>query len=164
MLAAVDIDRLAVDVLHCDVRTAVLIDPGVVEARDVRMLEQRTDVAFTRHALAEASGPRQPRQLQRNLPLEGAIGALGQPYAAHAAAADLVQQPIRTDALAGSGNRFIGAEIRERGQQARAAAMVRLTQHASQTSREQWPGVRPVHRAKPRAVRALTPAPRPADG
>ena len=99
MVAAVDIDGL-VDVLHRDVRTTVLIDAGVIQARDVRVFEQRTDVTLARHAFAETRGPGEARQFERNLAFVAAIGALGQPYTAHAAAADLVQQSIRTNALA----------------------------------------------------------------
>jgi hypothetical protein len=40
------------------------------------------------------------RQLQRHLPLERAIGALGQPDCAHAAFAQRAEKTIRADALA----------------------------------------------------------------
>ena len=101
----------------------MLIDAGVIQARDVRVFEQRTDVALARHALAETRGPGEARQFERNLAFVGAIGALSQPYTAHAAAADLVQQSIRPDPFAGGRDRFVGAEVRERWQQRRAARL-----------------------------------------
>ena len=95
--------RLAVDVLEREVGPAALVDAGVVEPGDVRVLEQRADVALARHALGQARAPGQARQLQRDLALQAAVGALGQPHRAHAAAADLADQPVRADDVAGLG-------------------------------------------------------------
>ena len=67
----------------------------------LRVLEQRADVALARHALGQARAPGQARQLQRHLALHAAVGALGQPHGAHAAATDLADQPVRADEVAG---------------------------------------------------------------
>ena len=50
-LAAIDIDRLALDVLEREERPPLRIGAGVVQPRDVRVLERGQDVALTRHAL-----------------------------------------------------------------------------------------------------------------
>ena len=75
------VDRLAVDVFQRQVGPPAFIDPGVVQPRDVRVLQQRTDLAFTRHALGQACAPRQAWQLQRHLALEAAVSARSQPDA-----------------------------------------------------------------------------------
>ena len=73
LLAAVRVDGLAVDVLHRQVGPAQRIHAGVVQARDVRVLQQRADVALARHALRQAVRPAQPRQLERHAALERTI-------------------------------------------------------------------------------------------
>ena len=55
VLATVDVDRLAFDVLEREIRPAVLGDARVVQAPDVRMLERREDLALLRRALGAAS-------------------------------------------------------------------------------------------------------------
>ncbi len=62
-LARVHVDRLAFDVLQRQERPTVLIDPGVVQPGDVRVLQRGENVALTRHALGQTTCPNQPRQL-----------------------------------------------------------------------------------------------------
>jgi hypothetical protein len=71
------------------------------------VLQQRADLAFTRHALGQARAPGQAGQFQRHLALEAAVGACSQPDAAHAAAADLAQQGVRAHAVTGMGHRLV---------------------------------------------------------
>ena len=97
VLAAVDIDGLALDVLEREIRPAVLRDARVVQACDVRMLERGEDLALLRSALGQLRQRPPVRQLQGDLPPQDAVSALGQPDRAHAAFADGAQQPIRAD-------------------------------------------------------------------
>ena len=100
LLLAKDIQRQAVDVFHGDVRPAAFVQPGVVQARDVRVFQQRADLALARHAFGEAGRAGDARQFERHLALECAVGTFGQPDRAHAALADLAQQPVRAHPVA----------------------------------------------------------------
>ena len=53
LAAAVFVDGDALDVLEREIGLSVGREAGVVEPRDVRMLEAREDVALARHALGE---------------------------------------------------------------------------------------------------------------
>ena len=99
LVAAVDQLR-AGDVLHREIRLAGFADAGVVQSRDVGMRERREDVALAQEALDLHARSGQ-RQLERDFALELAVAALGEPHAAHAADADLADQPIRSDDVAG---------------------------------------------------------------
>jgi hypothetical protein len=90
----------ALHMLQREPGPALKVDAGVVEPSDAGMLQGRKNVALARQAFGQAPGPAQPRQLQRHLPLVGAVGSLGQPDAAHAAFAKLTQQPPGADELA----------------------------------------------------------------
>ena len=103
VLAAVDVDRLAFDVLEREIRPAVLGDARVIQASDVRMLERREDLALLSRALGELRQRPPVRQLQRDLSPQDAVGALRQPYGAHAAFADRAEQSVRTDYAADDG-------------------------------------------------------------
>ncbi len=89
-----------VDAFHHEVGPAVVIDPRVVQAGDVRVLQEGPDLALVRHALGQARALAQARQLERDLAFEDAVGPLGQPDAAHPAAPDLLDQPVGADELA----------------------------------------------------------------
>ena len=80
---------------------------GVEQPRDVRVRQPRHDAALAREALG-AGGREQPgvEELDRHLGLEAAVGALRQPDAAHAAAADLAHQRVRAHGLAGQPGRW----------------------------------------------------------
>ena len=103
VLAAVDVDRLAFDVLEREIRPAVLRDARVVQASDVRMLERREDLALLSRALGELRQRPPVRQLQCDLSPQDAVGALRQPYGAHAAFADRAEQTVRADHAADDG-------------------------------------------------------------
>ena len=65
------------------------IDARIVEARDVRMLEGREDVAFVRQTLGQRAAANEVRQLERDVAPGPAIRAIGQPHGAHTATAQL---------------------------------------------------------------------------
>ncbi|HEV8331213.1 MAG TPA: hypothetical protein VGQ22_07340 [Steroidobacteraceae bacterium] len=68
------------------------------------MSQRREDVALALEALDELRLARTlQRQLQRDIALQLSIAALREPDRAHAAAADLANQPVRADLLAGPG-------------------------------------------------------------
>ncbi len=59
-------DGLARHVLHGDVRAPGAIHPGVIEARDVLVLQRGQDVALARHARRHIVDPDHARQLDRH--------------------------------------------------------------------------------------------------
>ena len=75
------------------------------------MFERGQDVALTSHARDEVGPPCAIRQLQGDLALQQAVGALGQPDGAHAACADAPEQPVGADDRAG------GLAVRHRVEQ-----------------------------------------------
>ena len=95
-LAAIDIERPALDVFDREIRLAVVSEAGVVEPRDVRMIERGEDRrARAPCALRARSAADDVRQLERDRPIDQAVDALGEPHRAHAAAAELAHQSIR---------------------------------------------------------------------
>ena len=98
--AAVGVDRLALHVLQCQPGAAGFVHPGVVQPRDVRVLQRGQDVALARHALGQAARPGQARQLQRHQAFELPVHAARQPDTAHAAFTQLAQQPPRAHGVA----------------------------------------------------------------
>ena len=119
---------------HDEVGAPLVVNAGVVQARDVRVLQPCADLPFARHALRQAGALGQARQLQRHFTLEDAVGALGQPDAAHAAAADLVLQAVGADDLAAEGvDRGVG-QAWQRGQ---ALVAVALCSQRAQQVRQQ---------------------------
>src|SRR6185369_4728591 len=98
---AVLVDRSSLDVLEREIRLPLRGDTGIVEPSDVRMRERGENLALASEALGETPVPRgEMRQLQRDRSIENSVGALRQPDGAHAAAAELAYQPIRTDRVA----------------------------------------------------------------
>ncbi len=83
-------------VFEREIRDAFRRDTRVVQARDVRMLEARENVPFPGHALGQRADPADMRAFQRNRAFHQAVGALGQPHAAHAALANGTNEAIRT--------------------------------------------------------------------
>ena len=84
---AVGGDRLAGDVLHCEVGPAVAGGAAVEEPRDVGVLEPREDLPLAQEALEDlAAGAAAADQFQGDLLLELPVGALREEDATHAAA------------------------------------------------------------------------------
>ncbi|MFO1425682.1 MAG: hypothetical protein U1F11_01640 [Steroidobacteraceae bacterium] len=110
VLVGVAVDGLAIDELHCDPRAAALADAGIVEARDVRVLQGGQAVALLAQPLRDARRPVVQRQLERDLALQRAVGALGEPHRAHAAAPELVHEPVGAERLPGPGRIRVRAE------------------------------------------------------
>ena len=106
--------------------------------------QRRENLAFARHALREPRAlPGAVRQLQRHRPIDEAIGALRQPDHAHAAAAQLAQEPIGPDHVA----RLIaiGRDFRDiqqtcvelrKGVEVRASLVIRAREQISQAGLE----------------------------
>jgi hypothetical protein len=75
-------------VLEHQVRLAAGREPGVEQARDVRVREPREDAALALEAArAVAAHQCEIEQLDRRLPFVAAVAAAGEPDAAHAAVA-----------------------------------------------------------------------------
>jgi hypothetical protein len=107
---AIDIDRLAVDVLHDDVRRAVSRRTAVQELGDIRMIERGEDLALDPQALLhlfrdEAAA----HQLDGDLLAELAVCAFGQEHGAHAAFPERAQDAVRSDAFADEIGGRVGA-------------------------------------------------------
>ena len=135
--------------------------PGVVQPRDVRVLERGENLAFPR----QPGGPRRPapgavRQLQRDLAALQQVGTLSQPHAGHAAFADLAQQAIgahvlprllRTFTVGGCRYGEIGGlDLGQRSQQLLLRA-VRMREQGAQPRLERQ--VLPAERVEPGAAR-----------
>ena len=101
MLGAITIDGHAFHIFHCHERAAQIIDAGVVQSRDVGMLERRENVLLARHAFGESADPGDVRQLECDASFEGAVVAFGEPHTAHAAAAQFAHETIGSDGIAG---------------------------------------------------------------
>ncbi len=98
---AVGVDRFAVDVLHDEVRRAVRRAPAIEQSRDVRVLQRRQDLPLhAQPALHLAREHAAADQLDRDLLLVFLVGALGEIHVAHAAGAELAQDPISAEPLA----------------------------------------------------------------
>ena len=98
VLVAVAVDRLAVDVLHDEVRLAVVGHAAVEQPRDVRMIERREDLSLGAEAVASMSASEPAaQQLERDLLLELSVGALGEEDAPMPAAAELADDAIGAD-------------------------------------------------------------------
>ena len=94
-------DGLAGDVLHREVRSSVGGDAAVEQARDVRMLETREDLALPEKAPDDLSTVRAGAdELEGDLLFELAVGAIREEHAAHPTVADLPDQFVRPDAIA----------------------------------------------------------------
>ncbi len=103
-------EQFALHVLHRQVRQAVGIDAGVVQARDVRMFQARENVALAGEALFQiATHARERGEFQGHVAIEGTVGAFRQPHLGHAAGAKQTDQLVRTHAVAGLKSRRLGA-------------------------------------------------------
>ena len=99
--------RFAFDIFKRQIGLSFRRQTGVVEPGNVGVHQAAQNVAFAGEAfgqLALAQGA--VRQLERDLALERAIDALGQPDLTHAAASEFAQQAVRT-------NRVIRLEVRQ---------------------------------------------------
>ncbi len=86
-------ERQALDEFHREPRLPVGADPGVVEARDVGMLELREDVALAAKALAPHFALlAQRRELERHQSLDAPVGLAREPDLAHAAVPERAQE------------------------------------------------------------------------
>ena len=75
---------------------------AVEEPRDVRVLEHREDAPlFAKPADHHGAGQAAPDELDRDLLIEFAVGALGEEHGTHAAVPELAHDSVRTDAAAG---------------------------------------------------------------
>src|SRR6185295_8386409 len=94
-------ERQALDPFHGEPRLAGFGDTRVVEARDVRMLELREDVALAPEALApHVAGLVERGQLERDLALDAPVGLAGEPHLAHATVPERALQLEGPDACA----------------------------------------------------------------
>ncbi len=99
---AVRRDGFACHVFHGEVRPAVGGDAAVEEARDVRVLKARENLALAEKAPQNLSAVRPAAdQLECDLLFELAVGAIREEHTAHATVANLAYQPVRPDAIAG---------------------------------------------------------------
>ena len=149
VVVAIAVDGLAGNVFERKVRPATRVDAGVVEAGDVRVLQQGADIALALHTFCQTRAPGQPRQLQRHLALQRAVFALGQPHSTHASTADFADQSIGADLVARGRELFAAcrfvAELGQRGQEVAAtgAGLTRLFgQHLAQHRRQRLVGRR----------------------
>ena len=95
-------EQLTLHVLHRQEGQAVGIDAGVVQPRNMRMLQTRENVALAEEALFQiVAHARHRRQLQGHLAVERAVRALRQPHFGHAAGTQQTYQFVRSDAVAG---------------------------------------------------------------
>ena len=91
--------RFAVDVFHREVRTSIVGDAAVEQARDVRMFETREDLPLAQETRLHRIGIHAALDdLQRGALLELSVGAFGEQHHAHAAAAEFAQHAPRADA------------------------------------------------------------------
>ncbi len=96
MLVRVARDRQAGDPLHREIRATVRAHAGVVETRDLRMLEAGQQVAFVREALGRRRGIFQAdvRDLQGDA-AHHVDRLFGQPDGGHASLAERLEQAVR---------------------------------------------------------------------
>ena len=87
VIAAPDIDRLAIDVLHRHVRTLVGRDAAVDQAGDARMLKTRKEPALAIEELRQSSCLR-AQHLERNALLEALVFPVRGVHLAHTTASD----------------------------------------------------------------------------
>jgi hypothetical protein len=102
VLGDVAVDGNPLDILERQKWLTVLGHPGVVEPRDIGMLQGGEDVAFPRHPLRQLRLGQPPvRKLERHSSLECLVDALGQPDRPHAAPTQLPLQPVGADDIPG---------------------------------------------------------------
>lgn len=128
------VDGLAVHLLHGQIGLALGAEAGVVEPRDMRVLQTGQQIALVDEALAHALRRLQlaQRQLQGHA-AQHAAGLLGGPDHGHAALAQRRQQAVVGDAVTGAqGRGALGGQglLQQGGGRAveRRALLVRLQQ------------------------------------
>ncbi len=90
--------RFAVDIFHREIRTSIVGDAAVEQARDVRMFETRENLALAQEARLHRVGIHAALDdFQRGALFELSVGAFGEQHDAHAAAAEFAQHAPRTD-------------------------------------------------------------------
>jgi hypothetical protein len=91
-------ERFPGDELHGEKGLAPSTHAGVINMRDVRVRQVREDVAFAGEPIGELSSQQMDvGQLQRDGARGERVGAHRQPHRAHAATADLANQPVEAD-------------------------------------------------------------------
>ena len=94
----------ALDVLERQPGRPSAVSAGVVQARDVRMLQRGEDLALARQALRRARRAATQRAAASAPPDAcSAVRALGQPHGAHAAIGQLARKPARGRRQTGAG-------------------------------------------------------------
>src|SRR5436305_12910264 len=105
--------RLAVDILHYEVRNAVIRRAAVDETGDIGMLESGENAAFVDEPVDDGMGIQAaPYQLHRDLLVKFAVRPLGQVDRAHAALAKLADNTITSDHAADLGRANYGRGCR----------------------------------------------------
>ncbi len=101
-LGAEDVDRPPVDVLHDEAEAPVVGDSAVHEPRDVGVGERREHPPLEREPLLDLSAAEAVvEDLHRDALLASSRRPRGEPDGPHAAATDLADQSVRSDAPAG---------------------------------------------------------------
>lgn len=97
-------DRYAVDVLHDEIELAGVADSAVEQTGDVGMGEAGKDLALGAEAVAEEiSGEGKIDDLNGDLLVELAVGAVSEVDGTHTAAAQQADESVVTDAVIGDG-------------------------------------------------------------
>ena len=105
VLIAIVRDRQAIDIFHGKKRRALFRQSAIQQPCDIGVLQSGQNLAFALKAPDDFVGIHAALdQLERDLLLEIAFGALGEKDRAHAADADLLHQFVGTDLRAG----FVG--------------------------------------------------------
>ena len=98
---AVDVDRLALDVLEHEVRLTRVGDAGVDQSRDVRMRKSREEAALaTKAFLARSAYQGRVQELDGYPAFEAPVAATREPDTAHPALAELFFQRVRAKRVA----------------------------------------------------------------
>src|SRR5262245_54174542 len=85
--------------LERNVRNTVFRFPGIEKPCDVRMIEPSQDLALgTEAGVVDLGVESRSEELERDTLCDLQVGAFSEEYARHAAASQLVHNPVRTDA------------------------------------------------------------------
>ena len=123
-------NRPALDVLHHEVGAAVVAYAAVVQPGDVGMLQGGEDLALVAKAAQDLVGVHATLdQLDGDPLLELLVRAVGQVDGAHAAPADLLEYPVRAQALAGCSASLITRVTLDCDQERSGEARGRFTKH-----------------------------------
>ena len=94
-------ERHAIDVFEHDERLPGRQHAGVIQSRDVRMTERRQRVALARESFNVPALQHEHGHLERDRALHDPVGTFRQPHHRHAAAAQLTDQAIAGEHVAG---------------------------------------------------------------